>query len=167
MQENVGNDSKSKEKRRKRKEKERQEQLIKEKEAKLLDANAAPETAEEFERLVVSSPNSSYIWIKYMAFHLELTEIEKAREVSERALKAINFRDEQEKFNVWVARLNLENLYGTRESLMKNFEEACKLCDAKKMHLQLLAIFEKNNEPQITEQFFKTLTRKFRQSCKV
>jgi rRNA biogenesis protein RRP5 len=28
------------------------------------------ETAEEFERLVISSPNSSYIWIKYMAFHL-------------------------------------------------------------------------------------------------
>jgi hypothetical protein len=73
--------SKSKEKRRRKKEKERQEQMVKEKEAKLLDAKHAPETAEEFERLVMSSPNSSFIWIKYMAFHLELTEIDKAREV--------------------------------------------------------------------------------------
>jgi hypothetical protein len=265
--------SKSKEKRRKRKEKERQEQLVKEKEAKLLDAKHAPETAEEFERLVMSSPNSSFIWIKYMAFHLELTEIDKAREVcvqtcvfvhgmitcvlicvrscahpcvqahviirasmrpclcflrvacllrlifsacasacecvqcacmrgtdstssccscaghvikllcwmrhardtswawrgqvSERALKTINFREEQEKLNVWVARLNLENLYGSRETLMNKFEEACKLNDAKKMHMQLLAIFEKNGEAQVTEHFFKTLTRKFRSSCKV
>jgi len=73
--------SKSKEKRRRKKEKDRQEQMVKEKEAKLLDAKHAPETAEEFERLVMSSPNSSFIWIKYMAFHLELTEIDKAREV--------------------------------------------------------------------------------------
>ena len=162
-----GDTSKSKEKRRKKKEKERQEQVIKDKEAKLLDANAAPETAEEFERLVMSSPNSSYIWIKYMAFHLELTEIDKAREVSERALKTINFREEQERFNVWVALLNLENLYGSRETVMAKFEAACKVNDVKKIHLQLLSIFEKNGEAQITEQFFKTLTRKFRQSCKV
>jgi len=159
--------SKSKEKRRKKKEKERKDQVVKDKEAKLLDATHTPETAEEFERLTLSSPSSSYIWIKYMAFHLELTEIDKAREVAERALKTINFREEQEKFNVWVARLNLENLYGSKETVMGKFEEACKLNDAKKMHLQLLSIFEKNNEPQITEHFFKTLTRKFRASCKV
>ena len=87
--------------------------------------------------------------------------------MSERALKTINFREEQEKLNVWVARLNLENLYGSRETLMNKFEEACKLNDAKKMHLQLLAIFEKNGEAQVTEHFFKTITRKFRSSCKV
>ena len=87
--------------------------------------------------------------------------------MSERALKTINFREEQEKLNVWVARLNLENLYGSRETLMNKFEEACKLNDAKKMHMQLLAIFEKNGEAQVTEHFFKTLTRKFRSSCKV
>ena len=49
--------SKSKEKRRKKREKERAEALTREKEAALLDPERAPETAEEFERLVVSSPN--------------------------------------------------------------------------------------------------------------
>lgn len=29
-----------------------------------------------------------------------------------RALQTINYRDESEKFNVWVAYLNLENVYG-------------------------------------------------------
>ena len=33
--------------------------------------------------------------------------------------------------------------------------------------MQLLAIFEKNGEAQVTEHFFKTMTRKFRASCKV
>jgi hypothetical protein len=30
-----------------------------------------------------------------------------------RALETINFREESEKLNVWVAYLNLENVYGT------------------------------------------------------
>ena len=29
-----------------------------------------------------------------------------------RALQTINYRDEAEKFNVWIAYLNLENVYG-------------------------------------------------------
>ena len=44
-------------------------------------ADKAPESAEEFERLVLASPRSSFVWIKYMALHLEMTEIDKAREV--------------------------------------------------------------------------------------
>ena len=88
-----------------------------------MDADRAPETAAEFERLLAASPNSSYIWIKYMALHLNMTEIDKAREVSDRALKSINFREEGERFNVWVARLNLEGLYGSRDGLMSAFEE--------------------------------------------
>lgn len=49
--------SKSREKRRKKREKEREEALTLEKEEALLDPERAPETAEEFERLVVTSPN--------------------------------------------------------------------------------------------------------------
>jgi hypothetical protein len=30
------------------------------------------------------------------------------------------------------------------------FEEACRQCDAKKMHLQLLSIFERGEDPQAT-----------------
>lgn len=41
---------------------------------------------------VLESPNSSYAWIRYMAHHMGVGEIDKARGVAERALKTINFR---------------------------------------------------------------------------
>ena len=76
----------------------------------------APTTADDFDRMVLASPNSSILWLQYMAFHLENAEIERARTVAQRALKIISFREEQEKFNVWIALLNLEHMYGTTES---------------------------------------------------
>lgn len=57
-----------------------------------LDGATGPQTAEDYDRLALQSPNSSLIWLRYMAFHLESTEIDKARSVAERALKTISFR---------------------------------------------------------------------------
>ena len=57
-----------------------------------LEGEVQPETADDFDRLVLQSPNSSLVWLRYMAFHLETTEIDKARTVAERALKTISFR---------------------------------------------------------------------------
>ena len=57
--------------------------------------------------------------------------------MAERALKTINYRKEQEKFNIWVGLLNLENLYGTKESLQKTLTEALQLNDAYKVRVVL------------------------------
>lgn len=38
----------------------------------------------------MKNPNSSYIWIKYIAFKMETSGIEEARTVIERAIKVIN-----------------------------------------------------------------------------
>lgn len=51
-----------------------------------------PQTADDFDRLVLESPDSSLVWLRYVAYHLEMTEIERARAVLERALQTINFR---------------------------------------------------------------------------
>lgn len=59
------------------------EREIRAAEERLLEKDI-PRTADEFEKLVRSSPNSSFIWIKYMAFVLSLADIEKAREIAER-----------------------------------------------------------------------------------
>lgn len=59
------------------------EQEIRAAEERLLEKDI-PRTADEFERLVRSSPNSSFVWIKYMAFMLSLADIEKARSIAER-----------------------------------------------------------------------------------
>jgi rRNA biogenesis protein RRP5 len=50
---------------------------------------------------LVASPGSSHLWIRYMAFQLSLTEVDLARAIAERALKALPLREEQEKLNVW------------------------------------------------------------------
>jgi hypothetical protein len=58
--------------------------------AKLTDA--APQSTEDFERLVLGSPDASQLWIRYMAFLLGMAEVAKARDVAERALKTIDYR---------------------------------------------------------------------------
>lgn len=46
-----------------------------------------PQTPDEFEKLVRSSPNSSFVWINYMAFLLDLADVDKARAVAERFVR--------------------------------------------------------------------------------
>ena len=71
--------------------KEEEKQIYKTEHA-LLDTERQPQSATDFDRLVLQSPDSSLVWLRYMAYHLETTEIEKARAVAERALKTISFR---------------------------------------------------------------------------
>lgn len=98
-----------------------EEQRLRYIEEKLMDPDREPETIDDFDRSVLANPDSSATWLKYMAFHIQNTEIEAARTVARRALKAISFRKEQEKLNIWIALLNLENLYGCEVSRRENY----------------------------------------------
>ena len=104
--------------------------------------NRTPQSSADFERLLLSSPNSSFLWIQFMSFQLQLSEIEKARETGRRAIQTINFREEQERLNVWIALLNLENSYGTEQTLDAVFKEAARANDSKTIHLRLASILE-------------------------
>jgi len=73
--------------------------------------------------------------------------------VARKALKTISFREEQEKLNVWVALLNLENLYGTPEVLEKTLQEAVQLNDASKLYTQMLKIFSDTNKIDVIFSF--------------
>lgn len=108
-----------------------------------------PQGTSDFERLLLGSPNSSYLWLQFMAFQLQLSEIEKAREVGRRALQAINFREEQERLNVWIGLLNLENVYGTDQSLDMVFKEAARANDSKTIHLRLASLFEEAQKDEV------------------
>lgn len=108
-----------------------------------------PESNADFERLLLGSPSSSYLWVQYMSFQLQLSEVEKARELARRALKTINFREEQEKLNVWLALLNLENVYGTDESLEATFKDAARHMESKTVHLRMAAIFEQSEKFEV------------------
>lgn len=58
-------------------------------------------------------------------------------------------REEQEKLNVWVALLNLENMYGSQESLTKVFERAVQYNEPLKVFLQLADIYTKSQKFQV------------------
>ena len=58
----------------------------------LLEADRAPENADDFDRLLISSPNNSALWTQYMAFFLHTAEVDKARNIAQRALKTISYR---------------------------------------------------------------------------
>jgi len=70
--------------------------------------DARPESTAEFERALLASPNSSFLWIQYMSFLLQLHEVDKARRIGRQALEKIGYREEEEKLNVWMALVNLE-----------------------------------------------------------
>ncbi|KAG0367667.1 rRNA biogenesis protein rrp5 [Mortierella sp. AD032] len=127
----------------------------------------APQVASDYERLLLGSPNSSYLWINYMAFQLQLSEINKAREIGQRALKSISFREEQEKMNVWVALMNLENTFGSADTLEEVFKNAVQTCEPKKIYLQLVKIYERSSKIDLATELYTTMTKKFGQSSKV
>ncbi|XP_072958510.1 rRNA biogenesis protein RRP5 isoform X2 [Typha angustifolia] len=128
-----------------------------------------PSTADEFEKLVRSSPNSSFVWINYMAFMLDLADIEKARSIAERALRTINVREEEEKLNIWVAYFNLENEYGSppEEAVKKTFQRALQYCDPKKLHFALLGMYERTEQQKLADELLERMIKKFKTSCKV
>ncbi|GAA5859805.1 hypothetical protein JCM8547_007035 [Rhodosporidiobolus lusitaniae] len=127
----------------------------------------APTSVADFERLLLGSPNSSYLWIQYIAFFVGLSQLDKARAIGKRALSAIHFREEQEKLNVWVALLNLENAYGDEETMEKVFRDAVQSNDAETVYLRTIDMYERSGKIEAEEELLKKTVKKFSQSPEV
>ncbi|WEW57436.1 rRNA biogenesis protein rrp5 [Emydomyces testavorans] len=129
-----------------------------------LDVNG-PQTVADYERLLLGEPDSSLLWLKYMAFYLELGEVDKAREIAERALRSISIGLDAEKLNIWVAMLNLENTFGTDDSLDEVFKRACQYNDAQETHERMASIFIQSGKLEKADEIFQAaLKKKFSQS---
>lgn len=105
-----------------------------------LDTNG-PQTSSDYERLLLGQPDSSELWIAYMAFQMQVSDLSEARKVAKRAIKAINIREEAEKLNVWIAYLNLEVAYGSKHTVEEVFKEACQYNDEQEVHERLASIY--------------------------
>jgi len=163
-----GGKSRHRSSRKKAAQRKREEEEVRKREERLLDPDAPPESTEDFERLVIANPNSSLVWIRYMAFQLSLADIDAARALAARALKTIVFREETEKMNVWVASLNLEHRYGTKESVLATLEKAAEQNNPKHVYLHAAEMYERAGEAEEAEEIFKnTLTKRFKYSKKV
>ena len=150
-----------------------EEREISRRETALADGTADenPETAGDFERLLAGDPNSSELWIRYMAFHLSLADISSARAVADKALSRIDFSQEREKLNVWTALLTLEHKYGNEKTLQGTIDRACGQNNPKQVYLRACEILEKDlsSEEAITtaNNMFTKMCKKFRSKKKV
>ncbi|ODQ81552.1 hypothetical protein BABINDRAFT_159828 [Babjeviella inositovora NRRL Y-12698] len=129
----------------------------------------APQSTGDFERILIGNPNSSIMWMNYMSFQLQLSEVEKAREIGERALKTINYREEQEKLNMWIALLNLENTFGSDESLEEVFKRSCQFMEPLIMHIKLVGIYVLSEKLDKAEELYQAMIKpkKFGQKLSV
>ena len=112
-------------------------------------ASREPQSVADFERLLLGNPNDSKLWIMYMSFQLQLNEVEKTREIAERAIKTIALREEKEKQNVWIAMLNMESMYGADETLEEAFKRACQYNEAQGIHEKLASIYIQTGKTKV------------------
>lgn len=121
----------------------------------------------DFERLLVADSDQSYLWIQYMAFMLEKLDIEAARRVAERAVKAVSLVAESDKLNIWIAFMNLENQFGSEDSLKEVTKRALDVNDRQKVYLQLINIYKTSGKTEHIEDIFRKLCKKYFESLDI
>ncbi|KAH8278785.1 hypothetical protein KR018_009476 [Drosophila ironensis] len=143
----------------------KEEQRLREIEERNADPKARLETIDQYERLVLSQPNNSISWLKYMTFLLSNTEIEKARSLARRAISTISFRESQELRNVWSALLNMELTYGS------NFDEVLKEAlnrnDPLEIYISVVDILKQSNRREQLDLVLKRILNKFKSEPRV
>ena len=131
-----------------------------------LDVNG-PQSADDFERLLLGDADSSILWLQYMAFHLNLGDLDQARATAERALKSIGLGQDSEKQNIWIALLNLEVEHGDDDTLESAFQRACEFNDPKEMHNRLTSILIQAQKHDKADDLFQTMLKKYTQDPKI
>ncbi|EMC98194.1 hypothetical protein BAUCODRAFT_32189 [Baudoinia panamericana UAMH 10762] len=128
-----------------------------------------PRSESDFERQLLGQPNYSGLWIQYMAFQLQLSEVQRARDIAERALRTINIRETDEKANIWIAWLNLEVEYGDEARVEEVFAQACQVQDSLEMHEKLASIYIDSGKHKRADNIFERIVahKAFRASPEV
>jgi len=115
-----------------------------------------------YERLILRNPNSSFLWIRYVAFTLESEDIKKARVQVERALKVINFQNEQEKLNLWLAYINLEFSFGEETKLIQVFQRALAANNPLVVYRRMIELYKNSSNWAMVDQLSRVMVKKFK-----
>lgn len=92
---------------------------------------------------------------------LDKSGIEAARKVAERGVKNIGHTAEADKLNLWIAYMNLENQFGTQETLQSVVKRGLEVNDSQKVYLQLVNIYKGSQKYEFVEPIFKKLCKKY------
>ncbi|KAI0127798.1 hypothetical protein BJ170DRAFT_733416 [Xylariales sp. AK1849] len=120
-----------------------------------------PRSAADYERLLTRQPNSSALWIEYMAFQMQSSELAGARRVAERAVTTIKSSEETEKLNAWIAYLNLEVRFGTEDTVDEVFKLALQVNDQQEVYQRLASIYIQEDKHEKVDEIFQALVKKF------
>jgi predicted RNA-binding protein with RPS1 domain len=145
--------------------KRREEQAIRERETLLEQGTLVPERPEDFERLLLAEPCSSLLWVKFMSHYLLQADLDATRSIAERALRTIGFKEEEEKFNVWIAYINMEHKYGDMASLDSVFKRAIAESKGKMIHLNLAEAYEAADDKVGTAAIYEKAVKKYKGSA--
>jgi len=143
----------------------KKEQRLREIEERNADPNARLESIDQYERLVIAHPNNSISWLKYIAFLLSNTEIEKARDLARRAISTISFRETQELRNIWSALLNMELVYS--DNFDEVLKEALNCNDPLEIYINVVEILKKNKKKERLSSVLTTILNKFKAELRV
>eukprot|EP00615_Pteridomonas_danica_P010613 CAMPEP_0114345360 /NCGR_PEP_ID=MMETSP0101-20121206/12159_1 /TAXON_ID=38822 ORGANISM="Pteridomonas danica, Strain PT" /NCGR_SAMPLE_ID=MMETSP0101 /ASSEMBLY_ACC=CAM_ASM_000211 /LENGTH=366 /DNA_ID=CAMNT_0001481265 /DNA_START=168 /DNA_END=1265 /DNA_ORIENTATION=- len=139
----------------KKRAREEEERQIRKQEQDLVEKQESSVTDEwnedDFERSLLATPNDSSIWVRYMASKLRSMDLNSCRTIAKRALKTILFREEEEKFNIWVAFINLEFKYGNKQTLTEVITSACAAAHPKRIRLRVASMLEEAHLGQSNE----------------
>ena len=145
----------------KRKEKENLKKEIKIREIEQANLNNEIKNAQYYERLILKDHDNSINWIEYASYILDTLNLPSARQIFERALKIIDIAKTKEKLNIWVAYLNLENIYGNKKTFEKIFERAKEVCDKKLLFKHVIQIYMTSKKYDEANNLYKILIKDY------
>ena len=114
-----------------------------------LDAKG-PQVASDYERLLLDHPDSAELWIEFMIFQMQVSDLSKAREVAEKAVRSINMKEEQGKLDMWAAYLNLEVQYGSKRTVEEVFKRACQVNDEQEIYERLASTYIQSGKLKVS-----------------
>ena len=145
----------------KKKEQENLKKEIKIREIEQANLNNEIKNAQYYERLILKDHDNSLNWIEYASYILDTLNLASARQIFERALKIIDIAKTKEKLNIWVAYLNLENVYGNKNTFEKIFERAKEVCDKKLLYKHVIQIYLSSQKYEEIDELYKILIKDF------
>lgn len=87
--------------------------------------------------------------------------VEGARKIAERAVKAVSLVADNDKLNLWIAYMNLESQFGDDSTLQEVTKRALEVNDRQKVYLQLISIYRSSGKLEFIEDIYKKLCKKY------
>lgn len=124
------------------------------------------ESKDHFEKNILRNPNNDELWIKYISYTQETEGLLSARKIADRALRVVNFRDEESKLNIWKAYLNIEFYFGNDASCSELFKKALGGNDSFRIIKHMTFLYKSKENWVLCEEFLKLLLKKGRKGPK-